>query len=70
MNNFLFRWENIDESDNALLGSYIPFIMGARNCIGSRFAMLEVRGKEKERREEKRREEKRREEKEGRKEGS
>jgi len=37
------RWETNEETDtNALLGSYIPFLLGARNCIGSKFAMLEV----------------------------
>jgi len=35
------RWNNVEESN--FIGSYIPFILGARNCIGSRFAMLEVR---------------------------
>lgn len=37
------RWTNSESEATAHLGSFIPFILGARNCIGNRFALLEVK---------------------------
>jgi len=37
------RWEDGDESSKVHPGAYLPFLLGSRNCIGNRFALLELK---------------------------
>jgi len=36
------RWIGVDEASK-FSGTFVPFILGARNCIGSKFALIEIK---------------------------